>query len=72
MGIVIETLLFCDGIGCPMDGPYGEGDARAERGAQLRRQAKNSGWTRRNGKDFCPDCSAKMRKQPNAPLEGRD
>ena len=54
MSITITTDVFCDR--CPMwvHGVTGSGS----RSADARRVAKASGWTRRDGRDLCPDCVA--------------
>lgn len=61
MSIVTEKLLFCDGGNlCPEDGPYGCADGRNDTAAEQRRQAKDIGWIRRKGKDYCPECANRL------------
>lgn len=59
--IVKETLLFCDGDpGCPMDGPFADGDNRNNNAAEQRHSAGREGWIRRNGKDYCQACAKRL------------
>lgn len=64
MSIHRLTLLYCDGENCPRD------DDREQvpfdinglgTGADQRSAAKEDGWIRRNGKDYCPKCAERMR-----------
>ena len=64
-----ETLIFCDGVAggllandftCPMDGPYGDGDARARPARSQRASYAMDGWVYRNGKDYCPACAKRL------------
>lgn len=51
---MILRELLCDYPKCSMDFGNG-GDDRL--GPELRRDAKAAGWTRRDGKDYCPEHS---------------
>jgi len=59
MSIVIETLVYCDGDDCPLEGAaLHNSDLREQTATQ---QLRNSGWATRWRKHFCPDCR-KIRK----------
>ena len=65
MSIVVETLLFCDGRSqgctCQMTAPYADGDSKSDSAKEQRNSAKAEGWSRRNGKDYCPDCTDQIK-----------
>lgn len=63
------TYLYCDGEDChdgdPFDyapAPHGYEDSTAT--DQRKRAREVGGWTRKNGNDYCFDCSQKMSEQP--------
>lgn len=60
MSVSVETLIFCDGEGCTRDGPYADGDARHARAKEQRKGYAMDGWRFVGGKDYCPDCAARM------------
>ena len=60
MSVVIETLIFCDGKDCALDGPYCDGDGRSESAMSQRRGFEINGWRRVGSKDYCPHCILKL------------
>lgn len=59
MGAMKQTLIYCDGENCPHDGPYNP-DYEAGSAARQRQQYRQDGWRYINGKDYCPECVAKL------------
>ena len=68
MSVTVETLIFCDGAECALDGPYADGDARHSSAKQQRAGYGNDGWRHIGGKDYCPHCVLKL---PIHPVAGR-
>jgi hypothetical protein len=61
MSVKIETIISCDGgTGCPHGGCYADGDQRDMSAAQQRKSYVADGWRYYKGKDYCPDCAAKL------------
>lgn len=57
--IARSVYLICDGDGCiNMSGQWDANNA-----SQARQIAKHIGWTRRDGKDLCDQCSTKPRSE---------
>lgn len=53
MSCTIDTIIACDECGYNANG-----DDRHCTASQIR--ATRSGWVYRNGKDYCPECAAKL------------
>ena len=60
MSVVVETLIFCDGSGCALDGPYADGDQRHASAKAQRAGYGPDGWRLIAGKDYCPHCVLKL------------
>lgn len=56
MSVVKHLSLYCDHPDCANE-PAWNADLRDGTPAQIRAEARAYGWTRRNGKDYCPDHS---------------
>ncbi len=62
MTLVIERLIFCDGIDC-IDSNYNGDDRNYFTAKELRLSRKNGGWIQRGSKDYCPECKVKIKEQ---------
>lgn len=58
-----QVLLYCDAEQCARyrDETFDAGGFYSS-AVSVRASAKASGWTRKNGKDYCDTCSKKMEK----------
>lgn len=57
MSLVIEKFITCDGNAEDCLNSFGVDDrAQAHSISLMRKEAKDEGWTFKNGKDYCPNC----------------
>lgn len=68
MSITISTDVVCDECSAWIDGTF----ANRPMVAQARRQAKLLGWSRRGGRDLCPECSESIDEPTQPPSHGSD
>jgi hypothetical protein len=54
MSITVTTDVFCDGPDC-LAWINGVSSTRTQ-AAAARKEARRYGWSRRNGRDLCPEC----------------
>jgi len=59
MTATIETIITCDGLTCQSDRAYADGDQKMD-SASMQRANFSWGWRFINGKDYCPECVAKL------------
>ncbi len=66
MSCTIETIIACD-----LCGENNGADDRSSTAKKIRASRKAEGWTYKDGRDYCPDCTkavkqmlAKERKLP--------
>ena len=66
MGVVIETLVYCDGPRCERKGvPLGNGDNKSE---PAYHQLGHSLWVTRQGKHYCEACQ----EEAHNAIKGKD
>lgn len=66
MSAHIETLIYCDGKGCPREIPYATDFSDAGlTAAQQRRRYREHGWRFIEGEDFCPLCVERIKSGHN-------
>lgn len=62
MSAIIDRFIFCDG-------ECGENFGLDSRGLRTineqRQEAREQGWKRKNGKDYCPECAPKFIRVAN-------
>lgn len=54
MSVIKSATIACDHIDCADDDESASWLGHYETAAQVRYAAKQQGWTRRGGKDYCP------------------
>lgn len=68
MGLIYQTALTCDGIGCThMIGAVVAPGGRAE---LMRQRAKSEGWVVRPPFDYCPKCAERDRQRGRVSTRG--
>ena len=66
MTAFLRAFVFCDGCHQPLDNST---VPSARNISEARRDAKQSGWSRKRGRDLCEDCAAEG--DANAPAVSR-